>query len=146
MGIPRALWYGVAGEYRVLACELGGPSLIDLLSYCGKFSLKTVLMIADQAISRIQYMHSKGILHRDIKPENFIMGTGKQGHILHVVDFGLARSHAQAVRARNFGGRVFQGTRLYSSINSDDLRGKLTSIHSPVRIGTDKSDRAVVGG
>ena len=29
-----------------------------------KFSLKTTLMLTDQIIDRIEYVHSKGILHR----------------------------------------------------------------------------------
>jgi casein kinase 1 delta/casein kinase I family protein HRR25 len=41
------------------------------------------MLIVDQAISRIQYIHSKGFLHRDIKPDNFLMGLNKQGNPLH---------------------------------------------------------------
>ena len=42
-----------------------------LLKYAkGKFSLKTVLLLADQMISRLEHLHSKGYVHRDIKPDN----------------------------------------------------------------------------
>lgn len=48
-GVAKVLWFGVEGEYRALVMELLGPSLEDLLVYCaGRFTLKTVLMIADQ--------------------------------------------------------------------------------------------------
>jgi serine/threonine protein kinase len=56
--------------------DLLGRSLEDLFNFCGrKFSLKTVLVLAFEMISRVEMIHSKGhIVHRDIKPENFLMG------------------------------------------------------------------------
>lgn len=50
-GIPSILWSGVDGEDSALVIDLLGPSLEDLFVYCGrKFSLKTVLMLADQMV------------------------------------------------------------------------------------------------
>lgn len=50
-GVPRIYFYGSEGDYRVLVMERLGPSLDDLLNYCGgSFSLKTVLMITDQCV------------------------------------------------------------------------------------------------
>ena len=34
-------------------------------------------MLADQMVTRIEYIHSKNFLHRDIKPDNFLMGFDK---------------------------------------------------------------------
>ena len=63
-GIPYIRWYGVEtfpqGSYNVLVMDLLGYSLEDFFSRCGRrFSLKSVLMIADQTLLRIEYIHSK---------------------------------------------------------------------------------------
>jgi hypothetical protein len=64
VGIPYIRWYGVEtfpqGSYNVLVMDLLGYSLEDFFSRCGRrFSLKTVLMIADQTLLRIEYIPSK---------------------------------------------------------------------------------------
>lgn len=104
-----------------MAFELLGPNLEDLLNYCGgKFSLKTVLMLAGQLISRFKHIHRKGYIHRDVKPENLLMGLDRQGNTLYITDIGLAEELDP--RERKYPGLV--GTARYASINSHLRRGK----------------------
>jgi serine/threonine protein kinase len=114
-GIPKVYWDGTECEFRVMAFELLGPNLADLLNYCGgKFSLKTVLMLADQLISRFRHIHSKNYIHRDVKPDNLLMGDGKRGNVVYVTDIGLA----QKLEDRDRGHGTVVGTIRYTSINS----------------------------
>lgn len=101
--------------------DLLGPSLEDLFNFCGRhFSLKTVLMLADQLLHRLEYVHSKNVIHRDIKPENFLMGTGTCGNDVYVTDLGLAteRRHAQLkTDPTHSAKRPLIGTARFASIN-----------------------------
>lgn len=128
VGVPQLLWLGEEGDYYVLAHKLLGPSLEDLFNYCDrKFSLKTVLLIADQAPSRIRYMHQKGVLHHDVKPDNFLLGVGKNGNTLYAIDFGLAEEYSGSVEVREYAARG--ATYRYASINHH--RGGGTYRRSP---------------
>ncbi|XP_044463893.1 casein kinase 1-like protein 3 [Mangifera indica] len=121
-GVPSIKWYGVDGDDNVLVLDLLGPSLEDLFVYCGrKFSLKSVLMLADQMITRIEFVHSKGFLHRDIKPDNFLMGLGRRANQVYIIDFGLAKRYRDPTTNRHIPYREnknLTGTARYASCNT----------------------------
>jgi len=102
--------------------ELIGPSLEDLLVYCGqKFSLRTTLLITDQLISRIEHIHSKNFIHRDVKPDNFLVGLGKNSNRIYVIDFGLAKRFRDNKTQQHIPykeNRSLTGTVRYASINA----------------------------
>ncbi|CAN0906835.1 Casein kinase 1-like protein 2 [Linum grandiflorum] len=121
-GIPNVKWFGVEGEYNVLVMDLLGPSLEDLFNFCSrKLSLKTVLMLADQMINRVEFVHSKSFLHRDIKPDNFLMGLGRRANQVYVIDFGLAKKYRDTSTHQHIPYREnknLTGTARYASMNT----------------------------
>ena len=119
--IPQVVYYGIEGNKSIMIMDLLGSSLEDLLTKGSKkFSVKTVLMLADQMIKRVEYIHSRRIIHRDIKPDNFTIGHGKNSHRVFIIDFGLAKKYMSStgehIKYRE--GKGLTGTARYASINT----------------------------
>ncbi|VVC37577.1 Protein kinase domain,Protein kinase-like domain,Protein kinase, ATP binding site [Cinara cedri] len=106
-GFPTIYYLGNLGlKYTAMAMELLGPSLNELFIRCGCiFSLKTVLMIADQMITRIEFMHDCKLVHRDLKPENLAIGRTQQTlpykesmeNTIYLIDLGMAKEYVDPV-------------------------------------------------
>jgi serine/threonine protein kinase len=102
--------------------ELLGKSVEDLfIAAQRQLSLKTVLMLADQMITRVEYIHSKGMLHRDIKPENFAIGIGRKANAVYAIDFGLSKRYCDPKTLQHIpfrDGKSLTGTARYASVNT----------------------------
>lgn len=119
--IPRIYWCGnKQPQTSFLVMELLGKNLDDLFNDCNrKFSLKTVLMMAEQMITNLEFIHSNGYVHRDINPRNICVGLGDKSNIFYSIDFGLSNTYRKLSSEDNLKGDFpFVGTLNFASINS----------------------------
>jgi len=124
VGVPRLRFLGETMNHRCLVQDLLGDSIEYLFQQQNcYFSMKTVLLLADQIISRIEYVHYKGYVHRDIKPENFLMGRHgtHQSLCVYIIDFGLSKQFRDPRTHRHIPFKInksLTGTARYASINN----------------------------
>lgn len=118
-GIPKIYWSGIQDDYNVLVLEMLGPNLENLFNLNHQhFSLKTTILIAQDIIKKIQYIHSRGIIHRDIKPENFLIGLNTND--IYIIDFGLCKrfKNTDGSHIDDSKNKKLVGTVRYTSLNS----------------------------
>jgi serine/threonine protein kinase len=120
VNVAQLHFYGVETRTCALVIDFLGKSLENLIIQCGCFSPKTVLMLADQMISALEYFHSTGYVHCDVKPENFMMGCGQRYANAFIIDFGLARRYRTASGSHiPFSEKCdFSGTPIFASVSS----------------------------
>ena len=132
--------------------DLLGTSLYELHRFCNfKFSLKTTLMLTEQLLARLEWVHGRGVLHNDIKPLNFTMGVGtnvriamprcvfvaccpshdlgltEQATKVYLIDFGLATRlevdpTTGQYKPQTSGGFKIKGTRAFQSPRAHSVR------------------------
>ncbi|ESL08818.1 protein kinase [Trypanosoma rangeli SC58] len=120
LGIPELKYFGQEGDFRILIMSLLGPSLEDLHAKLGRFSLKTTVMLADEMLSRLEFIHSVGYVHRDLKPDNYLLGVGRNARHLYLIDLGLSvRYRSSNGKHREMAtGKSFVGTSRYASLRT----------------------------
>ncbi|VDM96909.1 unnamed protein product [Thelazia callipaeda] len=115
--------YGAVDGYRALVMSLMGPALEELFIYCGrKFSLKTILLLADQMLDRLQTIHDAGYVHGNLTPDSFVMGVNENCCKVYLINMkyaskflkirGQSRKHIPYMEQMEF-----YGSHTFASIN-----------------------------
>ena len=114
--------FSADGEPIYLIMELiDGGTLRELLAEGGPLTVPAALSTLRSVLQGLTEVHSTGLIHRDIKPDNFLMGIGKRGNQVNVIDFGLAKKYRDPKTHLHIPYREnknLTGTARYTSINT----------------------------
>lgn len=99
---------------------LNGHDLGKELEDKGTLPPKDVAIITKQVAKALSKAHDSGIVHRDIKPDNVFLCDDSEGFFVKLLDFGIAKSAAGAIKDPTQTGLMI-GTPPYMS--PEQLRG-----------------------
>ena len=85
---------------------------------------KETLIVLEEMLKAVGYVHRKQIIHRDIKPTNIIVLS--DGHHIKLIDFGLADSEAYEILKQPCGTEGFVSAEQRCGIN--DVRNDIYSL------------------
>lgn len=117
-GIPILKWYTKTANLYIM--NLLGACLNDkFIKENKKISDQNFVLIAEQLLKRIEFMHSKNIIHRDIKPHQLVIDRKKRSK-LYLIDFGLSKLYkgVDGTHVPYGEGKAFAGTFNYASIHA----------------------------
>lgn len=76
-------------EFYVVQELIVGQSLHQEISQQGRLSLQAVVVLLNELLDILDFVHSQGIIHRDIKPTNILRRAAD--HQIVLIDFGVAK-------------------------------------------------------
>lgn len=118
VGIPTLHYYLSTNQYNFMIIDLLGPSIQAILDN-NNLNEKSVIVMSQQMLQRIEFMHSRHLIHRDIKPDNFLLGVAKNKNLLYLIDYGLSKRFRDPKTGEHINykdKKALTGTTRYASI------------------------------
>lgn len=84
-------FYQDKNNFYLITEYLEGGELFDYISQRKTMNEEVVMLIMDQLISAVHYLHKKSIVHRDLKPENLMLATKGDPNLIKLIDFGTSK-------------------------------------------------------
>ncbi|MEM6701161.1 MAG: protein kinase [Acidobacteriota bacterium] len=119
------------GTGVILMEYIDGVTLQEAIHRSSPLPLPLVLVIAEQTLSALDYLHSAGLVHRDIAPDN-VMVTVRGGQpLIKLIDLGIAKAleekHDLTASGRFLGKVRYASPELLQTTETIDARSDLYS-------------------
>jgi serine/threonine protein kinase len=99
--VVRAYSVQELGRLLVLAMEyIDGPDLARVVRTGGPLPVPLACDYLGQVLAGLQHAHENDLVHRDIKPANLIRRREGDTDRIKILDFGLAKASAEAVKGK----------------------------------------------
>lgn len=90
--VVRVLDFAVESDGTMyLVMELLDGEPLDAVLAHGELSVEQALIVLQQMLKALEYVHGQGVIHRDLKPSNVFCAAMGEHQIVKVLDFGIAR-------------------------------------------------------
>ncbi|GMT25292.1 hypothetical protein PFISCL1PPCAC_16589, partial [Pristionchus fissidentatus] len=145
----RLLGSGKRDRYQYMVMTLLGESLGHLFKKIHRCSISTQIRMGIHVLHGLKMVHDIGFVHRDIKPANLAIGrSGRNMHIVHILDFGLSREYVincdgEYKMRRPRKRALFRGTTRYCSVATHDRieQGRCDDLWSVLYVMVECRDR-----
>ncbi|KAE8148509.1 kinase-like domain-containing protein [Aspergillus avenaceus] len=89
IGMPLLHWFGAVDGTDIMVIDSYGSCLEETFCQSGRyFSLQMLLCLAEQLLSRVEFIHSRNIIHGNLSPWSFALGSlDWQNRQVFLVDF-----------------------------------------------------------
>lgn len=121
---PKLIIDGTDKGYFYLVMELCGPnlSLVSAALPNSFFEYNYIFRIADETLTAIEQLHSRGYIHRDIKPQNFVVRLKGKTPIC-LIDYGISKLYCDPNTGKHLEARDhvnIAGSPMFASPNNHE--------------------------
>lgn len=117
-GIPKLIWSSRNSNFYIM--ELLGCCINDKFIKQNRImNSSNFILIAEQLLERLEFIHSRSVIHRDLKPHQLVLGGPKHKNV-YLIDYGLSKlfESQNGCHIPYSEGRPFVGTFNYASLNA----------------------------
>lgn len=119
------------GTGVILMEYIDGVTLQEAIQRSSPLPLPLVLVVAEQTLSALDYLHCAGLVHRDIAPDNVMVTLRGSQPLIKLIDLGIAKAleekHDLTASGRFLGKVRYASPELLQTTETIDARSDLYS-------------------